>query len=135
MPGQNKKSNFEDILAVIAREKTAVESGNISEYLSILSDDAQFLPPNSFPKDNSELRTWLNDFTDQYIIKWLDFTSLEIEVIDDLAYHIYCYRWSATPRKGGQTNISTGKGIHILRKEHDGAWRITREIWNSNPPV
>ncbi len=133
MPRLKQKPNIEDILAIIAREKTAVESGDILEYLSILSDDAQFLPPDSFPKDNGELRTWLHNFADQYSIKWLDFTSLEIEVIDNLAYHVYCYRWSSTPRQGGRTNIAAGKGIHILRKEHDGAWRITREIWNSNP--
>lgn len=38
----------ERILAAIERERSAVEKGDSAAYLSILSDDAVFMPPNYF---------------------------------------------------------------------------------------
>ena len=133
MPGVKQDATVEDILAVVAREKNAVERGDIFEYFSILAEDAKFLPPNSLPKEGSELRTWLNDFLESYSIRWLNFESHEVIINKDLAYHSYYYKWSATSKSGGQTNISSGKGLHIFRLQQDGSWRIYTEIWNLNP--
>ena len=60
------------------------------------------------------------------------FESVEIEVVNDLAYHVYNYVWSVTPRKGGETIKGQGKGMHILRRTEKGEWKIAREIWNNN---
>jgi len=57
----------------------------------------------------------------------------ELEVAGNLAYHTYVYTWRVTPRASGEAKVSSGKGLHILRCQADGSWRIAREIWNAMP--
>jgi ketosteroid isomerase-like protein len=57
----------------------------------------------------------------------------ELEAAGDLAYHTYVYTWLTTPRAGGEAKVSSGKGLHILRRQADGPWKIAREIWNDLP--
>ncbi len=120
-------------LAPVDRERAAVARGNWAEYLDALADDAVFLPPNSRSKSGEELREWLKTFVQAYRIEWLKFDSTDVEVVGDLAYHTYEYTWRVTPRAGGDGKVSSGKGLHILRRQPSGAWHIAREIWNSSP--
>ena len=122
-----------EIIEVIMKEKTAVETGNATLYLSIIAPEALFLPPNSFPKGGEVLRNWLRDFVENFEIVWNKFESIELVAPGDFAYHVFHYSWSVTPRQGGQTINGQGKGMHILGKQNDGTWKITREIWNANP--
>jgi ketosteroid isomerase-like protein len=52
----------------------------------------------------------------------------------DLAYHDYSYSGRFTPKAGGEPGIGHGKGLQVLRREPDGAWKIVRNVWNAAPP-
>ena len=121
----------EEILALIAEERAAVERGDAAQYLSVLADDALFMPPGLAPRGGAELRAWLSDFVSSVRVEWLDFQSHDVEVRGDLGYHTYAYTWRVTPRAGGNASTSGGKGLHILRRQSDGSWKIAREIWNA----
>ncbi len=121
------------VVAPVLREKAAVAAGDTGAYFGALSQDAVFMPPNSPAKSGEELRSWLTAFLRDFRIEWLDFTSTEIAVAGDMAYHAYTYTWRATARSGGEGRVSSGQGLHILRQQPDGSWRISREIWNSVP--
>ena len=123
----------DSVQSVIARERRAVESGSDEDYWSVLADDAIFMPPNLPPKSGPDLRAWLKDFVERFEVEWLTFTSVDVLVIADLAVHSYSYRWRVTPRSGGESTISVGKGMHVLRKRADGSWLIWRAIWNASP--
>ena len=127
----DSKTTKDEILIIIKQEKEAVETGDIEKYFSVLADNAVFMPPNSLPKEGRMLREWLKDFVETFVVVWEKFESVEIEVVNDLAYHVYNYVWSVTPRKGGETIKGQGKGMHILRRQKD-EWEIAREIWNNN---
>jgi ketosteroid isomerase-like protein len=122
-----------DVIDVLNREISAVEAGDITAYLSILSEDAVFLPPNGHPKRGAALRSWLGEFLDQYKIEWVTVDHEETVVVTDLAYHVFRYSWRVTPIAGGTTMLTSGKGLHILRRFSPGGWKVTREIWNLSP--
>jgi ketosteroid isomerase-like protein len=50
-----------------------------------------------------------------------------------LGFHTYEYVWRVTPRGAGAPTIGHGKGMHVLRRQADGAWKILREVWNASP--
>lgn len=102
-------------------------------YFAVLTADAIFMPPNSVAKAGEQLRAWLGSFVRDFEVEWLSFASAELAVVEDLAYHTFTYTWRVTPRAGGEGKVSSGKGLHILRRQADGCWKISREIWNSVP--
>ncbi len=121
------------VVAAIEQERAAVVAGDLEAYLATLTGDAVFLPPNSDARSGAELRTWLGSFLRDYEVKWLSFASTEVTVAGDLAYHTFVFTWRVTPRAEGESRVQSGKGLHILRRQPDGAWKIAREIWNSVP--
>lgn len=112
-----------------------MRDGGSDRLAALLSEDAVLLAPNVLPKAGAELRRWLGDFLRRFQVQWLSFVHEETAVSGDLGYHVYSYTWRVTPRGAGEPTVTSGKGLHILRRSADGTWRIAREIWNANPPV
>lgn len=123
----------QQVRAVVDREVAAAQRGDIRAYVRLLDDGAVFLPPNQPPKDGADLRQWLRDFLKDFTVEWLSFTHHKTEVSGDLAYHTYSYGWKITSKAGGEPLVEHGKGLHVLRRDSGGTWRILREIWNSSP--
>jgi ketosteroid isomerase-like protein len=121
------------VLATIARERDAVAAGSSDEYFKLLDRDAVFMPPMLLQNTGSALRQWLKEFLEHFTVEWLQFLTTELVVLSEYAIHSYSYRWKVSPRGSGQGTTSSGKGVHILRRERDGSWLILREIWNVSP--
>jgi ketosteroid isomerase-like protein len=128
-----RHADLEAVLDPVEREKAAIAGGRPAEYLAILTEDARFMPPKALAKAGSELRAWLAAFVQDFRVEWLTFRTTEVVAVEDLAYHAFTYTWRITPRAGGESNVSSGKGLHILRRQADGSWKIAREIWNDVP--
>jgi ketosteroid isomerase-like protein len=117
----------------IDSEVAAIEGDDIECYLSLLTDDALFLPPELPSMGGDVLRDWLRDFLEQWRVEWLAFHHDETEVYGDLAFHRFSYSWRLEPKGGGELQVAHGKGLHVLRKGGDGSWKIAREVWNARP--
>lgn len=52
----------------------------------------------------------------------------------DLGYDAGSYHLSMTS-PGASPVVDKGKYLTVLRRGKDGGWRITHDIWNSNPPA
>lgn len=122
-----------EVFAVTEEEVAAIEAGDIHRYLALLSDDAVFMPQNVANKTGDDLRQWLREFLDRVTIKYLQFAHGETVIRDDLACHAYTCNWTATPKSGGQPTLMCFKGIHVLRRQPGGQWKISRSIWNADP--
>lgn len=128
----NNQKSTESILNTIKLEINAVAESNFKKYSSLLTKDSEFLPPNSLPLTGKELLLWLKNFTDNFQVEWLEFLHKNVEAVESLGFHEYSFRWRLTPKKGGDSTEHKGKGIHILRRENNGSWKIAREIWNNS---
>jgi ketosteroid isomerase-like protein len=42
------------------------------------------------------------------------------------------YRAIVSLKDGGTTTEDTGKGLHVYRRERDGSWKLSDDIWNSD---
>lgn len=59
----------------------------------------------------------------------------EVEVSGDLAFGRGFAKVTARPKSGdGPEVVSTAKYINILRRQPDGTWLTTHDIWNGNEP-
>ena len=123
----------QEVLKRTEDEICAIESGDIERYLSLLSRSAVFMPQNQTAKTGDELRAWLRDFLDRVSIRYTRFAHGETIVRDDIAIHAYTCAWTATPKSTGDPRSTAFKGMHVLRRESDGAWRIAVSIWNTDP--
>ncbi len=126
-------SDRQQVYALTEAEVTAIEDGAADSYFALLSDDAVFMPPNVAAKSGDDLRQWLRDFLERVTIKYVDFTHGETVIREDLACHIYVCRWTATPKSGGSPILMSFKGMHVLRRQPGGPWKISRSIWNTDP--
>ena len=126
-------SEIEKIIAVADQEAASMQHGNMSTYLTILCDDAVFLPPNTAAKQGEELRQWLREFVDGNTVEWPRFEHGATMIAGHLAFHEYIYTMKVTPKAGGQPATGYGKGIQVFRRERDGSWKILRNIWNARP--
>ena len=128
-----KSSEADAIIELVDHEVAAMRVGDIDQYVALLTDDAVLFPPNVLPKAGVELRQWLGEFLQRVRVEWLSFVHDEVGVSGDLGYHVYSYTWRTIPKGRGDATIGSGKGVHIVRRDATGAWRIAREIWNGNP--
>jgi ketosteroid isomerase-like protein len=121
------------LLTVIDREVAAAAKSDFQEYSAVLAEDAVFMPPNGPPRSGTELRSWLRQFLEGFAVEWVSFQHGDVAVDGLHGYHSYEYEWRVTTRAGGEASVSCGKGLHVLRREADGSWKIVREIWNASP--
>jgi len=133
MSGTASDLDYQQVIAVTEEEKAAIEAADTNKYLALLCDDAVFMPQNDSAKSGEELRRWLRDFLQRTTIRYVTFTHQETVIRGDLACHAYTCSWTAVPKSGGQAIPTSFKGLHILRKQPAGSWRIARSIWNTDP--
>ncbi|MBI5432704.1 MAG: DUF4440 domain-containing protein [Planctomycetes bacterium] len=94
--------------------------------------DALFMPPNMpavVGRDaiQAALEAWppISDFV---------LNTEEVVVRGDLAYSCGTYSMTLTPR-GAAPIRDVGKFLEIFRRQPDGNWKVTRDIYNSDLPA
>jgi ketosteroid isomerase-like protein len=97
--------------------------------LSLASEDLEMVSPGQDPVTGPQARHLLRGFFDQFTVAVHSSTG-EVVVSGDWAFRRYSYELTLTPRAGGASSSNTGHGIHILRRQDDGSWKVAKDIWN-----
>jgi uncharacterized protein (TIGR02246 family) len=122
------------IAAVLQRESMMLATGNVDSVLTVYTDDVKFLPPGEPMVDGAAAaRSWAQAMFAQVTMS-ANYTSSSVIVSGDLAVDRYTATLTMTPRAGPAMNEQI-KGIHVLRKGADGAWKIAQDTWNSDTPA
>lgn len=109
----------------------AINSNDLSQFLSTVTDDIVFLAPGGEPVAGKEaLGAWVGGYLSAFHTNWTK-TTVEMVVTDDVAYEWYRYSVVDTPRDGGDPIHGAGNGLNIYRRSTDGTWRVARDIWAS----
>ena len=107
-------------------------AGDAEFLLSLYADDPVVMPqgqPEIVGKDairplyESVLKAF--DFKSESTLK-------DAEASGDLGYFRVTYKLTATPKTGGESFEEEGKSLFVVKRQADGAWRITRLMDNSS---
>ena len=105
----------------------AANAQNTDALLQQVSDNAVFMPLNHAPIEGRKaIGEWLSAPQPQGPVT-LSLTPAEIEGRGDVAFVRGAYVLSPSG--------AAGNYIEVWQKESDGAWRIIRDVWNTNADV
>jgi ketosteroid isomerase-like protein len=104
-----------------------------ADLAALYAEDAVLLPQNGEAVNGrAAIQEWFSAFP-----SFTDFKveTLEIEGRGDLAYVRGAYSMSMAPEEGGEPVADRGKYIEIHRRQPNGGWKISRDIYNSDMPI
>jgi uncharacterized protein (TIGR02246 family) len=118
-PGGSRRA----IEAAVQRYVDASNQGDADALASLYADDAVLLPPDHEPVRG---RAAIGEFWRQGTDEGLEVTTLTVEVDGDLGYLVGRYHLPATDEEPADS----GKYVMCLKRQRDGAWKLTADIWN-----
>jgi uncharacterized protein (TIGR02246 family) len=96
----------------------------------LFSEDARFMPPHGgITEGRPAIRAWLAAFPP---MANFTLTPIEIEGRGDLAYVRGTFSYTLVGADGHQIGEDRGKYLEIRRKQPDGKWLMTIDIYNSD---
>jgi ketosteroid isomerase-like protein len=114
----------------------AAGAHSLTAIVSYYSDGAVMLPPNApMATDAVSIRKqWAAMLTPDVDATWTP-GRVEVATAGDLVYDVGTYTaiTRATKKTAGSTD--TGKYMSIWKKQADGSWKVTSQIWNSDLPA
>jgi uncharacterized protein (TIGR02246 family) len=112
----------------------AFNAGDVPAAVALVMDDAVDLPPNRPAVVGKEaIRSFLQSDLDRFTMNFDD-EIVEVEVNGDLAVIWTNYTVTLTFKDDGRQVESSGKWLKVLKRQPDGTWKYSRNIWNSNNP-
>ena len=101
---------------------------NIDAVLAILADDVVQMPPDTVIVGKEALSADWRSFFAENTDVW-EPTIDEIQAAGNLVFIKTGGTETTTPRAGGETNTTAGKGITVFRRDASGAWKLVLEQW------
>jgi ketosteroid isomerase-like protein len=138
-PAQAGQANTEkDIAAINAvqdREIALVATGSPDSLITVVTSDGELMPPNEpAVRGHDALKKWAEAMFSQGSLSGR-YTSSDVTVSGDLAVVRYTGELTMTPKSGGAPVTERMKGIHVMKRQPDGTWKIAQDVWNSNAPA
>jgi ketosteroid isomerase-like protein len=95
--------------------------------------DAMMMPPNGpIVQGRDAIATFMQSFG---TLTSLSFEVQELEGAGDMAWSRGAYTLMFRPPGDTVTITDRGKYLEIWKKQSDGSWRVTRDIFNSDMPA
>ena len=113
------------IEATVDRYVAASNEGDAEALTALYADDAVLLPPDHEPIHGREaIGQFWRDGTDT----GLEVSTLRLEVDGSVAYLVGRYRLPPTDLE----DADSGQYVLCLKRQQDGAWKLTADIWNGS---
>lgn len=126
--------DVETVRAWFQQYTAAINEGAVDQWAAFVANDAVILPPDEPPIIGmGNIRPRYAAVFDAYSF---DFTGQpeEITVAGQLAIIRASIEESLTPTGGGLPIQFRGAWLLVLRKQHDGAWKLWRNMWSVYQP-
>jgi uncharacterized protein (TIGR02246 family) len=110
----------------------AFRQGDASAIAARFTQDGLLMAPGApAAQGRDAVRAYYQKLFDQFELG-LESGYDEVSVSGNLAFGRGFAKVTARPKAGGPTSISTAKYLNILRRQPDGSWLTTHDIWNPN---
>ena len=111
---------------------TALRADAPDSLLALMADDVIIMPPNEpVLRGKAAVRAWYEQFVKQMRTSSLNVTDRELLIGGDYATEVAGFEWTLTPVAGGPPVTDRGSYMQIWRRQPDGRWVFSREVWNS----
>jgi uncharacterized protein (TIGR02246 family) len=111
----------------------AVNASDVDRCLAVWSSDGVLMPPqHPAVRGRDAIGEYFHRLFARSKFSFA-FTSSDIQIAGDTALERVTYTvtvWSQTG--GGAVTEDEGKGLHVYRRQPDGSWKLTQDIWNSD---
>jgi uncharacterized protein (TIGR02246 family) len=113
------------IEATVDRYVAASNKGDAEALTALYADDAVLLPPDHEPIQGREA---IGEFWSEGTDTGLEVSTLRLEVDGDVAYLVGRYHLPPTD----QEEADSGQYVLCLKRQRDGTWKLTADIWNGS---
>jgi uncharacterized protein (TIGR02246 family) len=111
--------------SAMRRYVEASNRGDATTLASLYADDAMLLPPDHEPiQGRDAIRAFWRQGTDE----GLEVTNLAVEVNGNIGYLVGQYHLPASDEEPADS----GKYVMCLKRQRDGSWKVTADIWNQS---
>ena len=120
------------ITAVSAARAKAFNEANAEGIAAHFTEDGLLMAPGApATSGRDSVKAYYQRIFDRYHPQ-LESGYDEVEVSGNLAYGRGFAKVTLISRADGDTLVSTAKYINIMRRQPDGSWLTTHDIWNGN---
>lgn len=113
----------------------AINDGDIAKLSSLTTDGHIMIPPGRPPIVGKAANDAANGAGFERVKIDEHWMPVETVVSGDLAYQRGTYTVVATPKAVGEARKMSGAFLRIYQRQPDGAWRMTRDMFNSDTPT
>lgn len=129
---EQTEEDIAEINELREKEEAAFEAGDLDALLALRTNDFIVMPPNQAAVEGKEaVRGFISGMFGQLQMEET-MVSEEIVVSGDWAFDRGTFTGSVTPSSGGKTMTLDGKYLWILKRQPDGSWKYTIQMWNNN---
>ena len=111
-------------------------SGDLDTMVSLYADDAILMPPNDttvFGKN--EIRSWWEEYFTFFRVTSSVQTEHETTFAGDQVFERVAVFVTIVPKQHGARILDDIRSLTVWKREADGSWKISHQIWNSTKPV
>jgi uncharacterized protein (TIGR02246 family) len=120
--------------AVRNAEMAALNSGNVDSIMAVYAEDVDMMAPGvPTTRGAAAVRDMLIAMMKDVTLSG-SYTTSVVEVSGDVAIDRFAGSLTMTPRAGGPAVTEMIKGLHVLRRQPDGSWKIVQDVWNVDAP-
>jgi len=124
-PSRSITDDRRAVEATVHRYVEATNSGDAEALAQLYEDDAVLLPPDHQPVEG---RAAIGEFWRQGTDEGLEVTTLRLDVDGGIGYLVAQYTLPETDEEPADS----GKTVMCLKRQQDGSWKVTADIWNSS---
>ena len=118
--------------AIFAKYAASLSAGDADGWATLWVEDGVQMAPDAPPVfGKSQIRENLRGLLAQFRFD-MRIRTEEVRTADDWAFARGMYSAILTPKAGGSQIPIDGKFLTIFARQSDGAWKIYRDIFNSN---
>jgi uncharacterized protein (TIGR02246 family) len=119
------------ILKTTAELLAAVNASDVDRCVSVWAPDGVLMPPHHPSLHGREaIAGYFHDLFSRSRLRFT-FTSSHIELAGDIALERVTYTAVIWTGVEASPIDDVGKGLHVYRRQSDGSWKLTHDIWNS----